>query len=660
MGSGDEGVFREVLKSQKNRFLPPGGAPPGELEIFERYGFIRGYFRQRPGKYHEYQKWLSQARMGMMYDIYLARLVKFSVFAGFVGLILGGLSIQMLTTGFLGFVPGLSFDISLMAEGLFVLGSFTAPTLLVLISIYYYPLVKISNRKARINNSMPSAVLFMHTLAKGDMRLIRIIELLGESEDAYGEVAVEFQSISKSILYMNDGLLSALQNAKDQTPSERLEIFIEDMISVLESGGDINVFLKDESEAQIRMLQDENQNYLKTMETMAEGYITLVFAGPIFVIVILIVLSFAGPSTIFITRIVVYAGIPFLIAISMMAIKLMNKRYQEDVDDLEFAGDEEIDEARIEDDPRYKEYRKFKRWSRIKATIKRPLKAMRENPYVSLVFTVPFTGLMVYYLISIGFLSGARYASQPITTTTWLVGVPFIIPSLGLMIFYEAKQQRMQEINARFPNMLEAVAGANENGVRLAESFELVSRRSSGVLADKLDDLYKNIRWNASVEKSVVLFANEVGIPRIKRAMKLVAEGNKSTGRLYDILYVVADDLETRYRMDREQKRNMQTYVIVLFLGVLVFLMIIFLIDRFFFAQLPKPGEMQATSRGESGPIPTNLPIQSYRSLLYHSALIQAFGNSLVMGQLVDNNWLGGLKYANFLVAVVIGLSLFF
>jgi flagellar protein FlaJ len=54
------------------------------------------------------------------------------------------------------------------------------------------------------------------------------------------------------------------------------------------------------------------------------------------------------------------------------------------------------------------------------------------------------------------------------------------------------------------------------------------------------------------------------------------------------------------------------------------------------------------------------LPTNTYRRLFFHSALIQAVGNGLLLGVLTDNRVASGVSYAAVLVAVAVGVFFVF
>ncbi|MFC6990101.1 hypothetical protein ACFQJD_17860 [Haloplanus sp. GCM10025708] len=115
---------------------------------------------------------------------------------------------------------------------------------------------------------------------------------------------------------------------------------------------------------------------------------------------------------------------------------------------------------------------------------------------------------------------------------------------------------------------------------------------------------------------------------------------------------VLADDVEERNEIRREQRYGMQPYFVVVGLSVLVFTGIVLLFEWQFL-----PAIAQA-SNGAASVGATRLQFQAaapsrYRRLFYHAALVQAAGNGLLVGELLDGRVATGVLYAAGLVGVV-------
>jgi flagellar protein FlaJ len=61
----------------------------------------------------------------------------------------------------------------------------------------------------------------------------------------------------------------------------------------------------------------------------------------------------------------------------------------------------------------------------------------------------------------------------------------------------------------------------------------------------------------------------------------------------------------------------------------------------------------QSAADGPSGPVGfSSVPIDLYKAVLFHSALIQGVGSGLLAGKLADNSVRSGLKYSLLLVVL--------
>lgn len=129
--------------------------------------------------------------------------------------------------------------------------------------------------------------------------------------------------------------------------------------------------------------------------------------------------------------------------------------------------------------------------------------------------------------------------------------------------------------------------------------------------------------------------------------MNLISKASRTTGDLNRILEVAARDTANEYRMKRERAREMSGYVAVIVVSFLVYLSVILMLDRFYLVPLyeaiPTP-EAGAETAQEIGSL-TEIPIETYRTLFFHSSLVLAFGNGLLAGKMGENDLFAGLKY---------------
>jgi flagellar protein FlaJ len=235
---------------------------------------------------------------------------------------------------------------------------------------------------------------------------------------------------------------------------------------------------------------------------------------------------------------------------------------------------------------------------------------------------------------------------------------PLLVSSIPLSVFTELHHRRNARLSDRFPSVLETLANARENGVPLAEAVELVARESGGTMADEMGRVRRDIALTDDVAGAFMAFAGRVHVGSISRSIHIVARGIRYTSDLSDVLRVTARDLRNRRQLQRERTIQMRLYTIVFLLGVLIYLGIVAMLVRSFFPQAQAMAEAGAADRLGllSGDVTANLT--AYRTAFYHSALLQVVGTSLVVGRLERNDVLSGLKYANVMAFVVVGVFL--
>ncbi|HOZ44277.1 MAG TPA: type II secretion system F family protein, partial [Methanoculleus sp.] len=166
-----------------------------------------------------------------------------------------------------------------------------------LVFLQYPTLVK-ANRATRINLLLHHAVAYMYAMRQGGAEMMGVFRAIGGNSAVYGEAAHEFQRVIRDTDYFGYDQIAALRHLQETTPSEKLAEFVQDLVSVVESGGDMLAFL----DARVRIYQEEarfeQKTFLSTLQLVAEAYVTLFVAGPLFIIIVMVVMGFMGSTPI--------------------------------------------------------------------------------------------------------------------------------------------------------------------------------------------------------------------------------------------------------------------------------------------------------------------------------------------------------------------------
>jgi len=627
----------------------------------EEYGRVRTAFKLRPERHRGLQRALSQARVGATYDEYLTDSVRYALAVSLVGFALGallgyGLAAVGAFAGLTSPVPvdgwitrAVGDNRTLVAGGALALLFAAMFGVATWAGRYYWPTTVVSSRRQNIEVTLPHAITYLYALSLGGMSLIESMDALAEAEDVYGEVSREFETIVTDVELFGSDVYTALQNARNLTPSDGLEQFLDDLVGVLDSGASVTEFFESEADSYLRQAEEEQEEFLETLSLLAEVFVVAFVAAPLFLIVTLVVISLIGGSTVTQVSLLVYLVIP----VSMVAFLVLL-----DVLSAPFAQGRGVPDAVAHERPsppdaadeRLAAYSRRQRRLALRELLETPFETVARDPLYSLALTVPIAAVAVVVPVLAGSvdLSMAALLDAPIRVTTALVVVPVFVVGGPLALFHELKRRRETEIARRFPDTLNVLSSANKMGIPLVDALGLVSRWSEGVVAEEIRRVRNDVSWNHDTTGALLAFAARLRVPQLSRTMKLLADGLRSSGDLSRVLSVAAEDTRNRARMERARRRELSSYVAVVVIGFLVYLLVVVLLEASYLTPISEVGD----GRTDSPVSLANVPVETYRAVFFHSSLIVAVGSGLIAGKLSDDDVLSGLKYALAMVAI--------
>ena len=298
--------------------------------------FLSDLIRSRRDNYSWLHDDLVSARSGVTIDHYLYQTYVITLFSGVFCALAGYITADTIASMefsstiydvfnvyriFPTFVPMLIFRLVL------TIAAFFGGSILGFQVMIRFPSLLKGHRATRINLSLHSAVAYMFAMQRGDAELSTIFSSLAENAAIFGEVAIEFRQFMRDIDYFGYDLITALKHLGDTTPSEKFRDFLQDLMSVIDSGAGMSEFFA----GRVRVYQEEARfelkQFISTLEFVAETYVTLFVAGPLFLIIIMIVMGMIGGMGLTALSVVCYAIIPigailFIVFLSMISEKV--------------------------------------------------------------------------------------------------------------------------------------------------------------------------------------------------------------------------------------------------------------------------------------------------------------------------------------------------
>ncbi|WP_302080340.1 type II secretion system F family protein [Salinibaculum rarum] len=621
---------------------------------------------------------LAEARMADNVEMFLSRALAVGSIAGLalwlLGMFVGYLFVQLvgvpegiLTFNLPDYITALKTPAIIIFSGL-IFGSIGF--LIGFGSLVSIPYFRSGAREREINVLLSDSISFMYALSVGGMNQLEILEAMAKADDTYGEVAKEFQSIVLETDYFDTDYRTAIRNQALETPSDELSQFLTDMLSIVNSGGDMTDFLEDQKDKHMRTAKQEQQKLLDTLELFGEMYMTLSLFPLLLIIILVIMDLMQGGNQEQLLLGTVYGLIPligvgFLVLVSTVTQDSIGDGYlRPDSEEEEFQVDEGIGVFNPGLVEQYTGERTiFDRIKRREGTyelmeiLRAPHLFFRDHPLMVLIVTVPLTVLVLVGAVATGNapLSVEAMENNVIYGTVVWVYVPLYLNLLPLGVFYEWNVRSRRGVLGNFSENLRKLASANDTGMTLLESIKVVSETSSGKLADEFEAMHAKVNYGTNLKDALREFNNKYHIPRLARTVKLISEAQETSSQIQDVLSTAAQSSENQDDIDRERKSRtrMQTVIIIMtyltLLGVMALLRVQF-IDVIGGLDLSSGGGAPGGPGGGGGSISP----ERMSMLFFHAVTLQAIISSFIAGYIRNVELISGVKYAVILSTIAL------
>lgn len=550
-------------------------------------------------------------------------------------------------------------------DSIFVLLSLSIMMVLVFLSVKYlffaYPVMKTNIRASRIDQTLMYATTYMYAMSRGGMNLFMVFKSVSENSHIYGDAAKEISYIVRDMEFFDKDIIEALTSSGNRTTSRQYRDFVNGLVTVMSSGGNITSYFESKSIQYRALIEQDQKVYLESIGLIAESYITAFVVGPLLLITIVVVLGFIDPAAVALLQIVIYGLVPVS---SLFCIILIGAVTGSREDSYNISGEskklEVYGDIPIKVVEKGSEGNLFAalflntRASHFLNIMKNPITHLIANPKLTYVISVPYAilylgGVINYNAISANSL-GATFASidNNIVFALFMVFLPFVI-------FYEIRMRWIRQMESRIPEFLDGLATINESGLNLTVAIGVVVKSKMGVLSSEIRRVWRDIHWGSATSSALYKFETRVNTPLISRTTTLIIKANEAISDIRSVLRIAAMDADMAIRVKNERLNNMLMYVVVVYISFFVFLLIAYVLSTIFLDSMPAPVAASDMSEFTAGFL--SFDKERHTQLLYHATLIQGFFSGLVTGQLGEGNVYSGIKHS--LIMIFIGYLAF-
>ncbi|WP_340099797.1 type II secretion system F family protein [Salinibaculum salinum] len=631
------------------------------------YEPLRRFFDGRGDRHEGLRSDLNAARVPVTVAGYLARSVVLALLVASIGAVVGLLAAILFAE--LGHIAALTGIGSLGAVGRFV-STYRFPIVAFVLAVgaglssgagtwyfrYYFPRYLASVRAKKLNLMLPSAISYMYALSRGGLDIVEVFRRLAAAEETYGELSREAGLVLNHVDYLGRDFMQALREASEVTPCDYTAEFFTDLLGVIESGGDTEAFLADQRNEALQDARVVQDSYIENIALFAEVYVTVLIAGPLFLLILLMVMGITGLGTLELVNIVVYVGIPLASVLSLLVLDQLGEPFRQTTSR---PNDTATRRPEIPDDPETAAYARQKRRLSTDGYVSRFRSRCRTQPTYVLVASVPLSVLAVVLAVwsGVASLSITGVYARPLVATTLFFVVPFVLATLPLVGFYELRNRRLDTILRRFPDVLSSIAGASRMGVRPPDAIAATAERSEGPLSVELEQVHNEMEWFDDMRGALVRLARRAQTRVVTRTIRLVVDADEASGNLSETLSVAAEDARNQRQFLQRRSQELSSYVAAAFISFLVYLGIILLINEFYFEQALALGQQSTASTPDLPISLQSIDADGFQLAFVHSSLVQSLFIGLVAGKMADGRVLAGLKYS--LVMILLTIAAF-
>jgi flagellar protein FlaJ len=210
-------------------------------------------------------------------------------------------------------------------------------------------------------------------------------------------------------------------------------------------------------------------------------------------------------------------------------------------------------------------------------------------------------------------------------------------------------------VERNIPRLLRDVSEGVQSGIPLLTALEAASRRDYGPISKPLEAAMVRFQLTSDVAGSLNWLGAELRRNVAKRMATVLTEAYASGGRVNDVLRTSVDLFSSIADYKEERRTQTTPYVLIVYLGTMVFFAISWVLLVQFLA--PLAAKSQDPLIQQSGFLRNMLDIQYYKSVLFWACAMESLLGGLVAGKISEGRVAAGLIHS---VTLILMTLLFF
>ncbi len=177
------------------------------------------------------------------------------------------------------------------------------------------PRSRAKKRGTKIDKRISGAMSLISAMASADVPVDVIFKELSK-QTVYGEVAREAEWITRDTELLGLDILSAIRKAAQRSPSSKFQDFLQGVVTTSTSGGQLKPYFLVKAEQFEKEDRLEMRKKMETLGMLAESFVTVVVAFPLFLVVIMAIMALISKGSSGSVLVLLYVVVALMIPLS--------------------------------------------------------------------------------------------------------------------------------------------------------------------------------------------------------------------------------------------------------------------------------------------------------------------------------------------------------
>ncbi|MHB8634172.1 MAG: type II secretion system F family protein [Thermoplasmatota archaeon] len=264
------------------------------------------------------------------------------------------------------------------------------------------------------------------------------------------------------------------------------------------------------------------------------------------------------------------------------------------------------------------------------------------------------SGFLAMILLTLCVLTGLDQMPWDAKFATDLFILTCVVGAGPWGFLYNREIRRIAAIDEKFPDFLRDIAESNRAGMTLTRALVTAAGGTYGSLTPEIKQMAAQVGWGVAFGDAMLRFADRCRTPLIDRTVALITEAQKAGGSMVDILTAASEDAREIKQIVSERTAQMKMYNLVVYITYFVFIVVVLVLSLQF---IPAFKNAVGAAGGGGGQSVGGLKFhefdpQTFNTLFFDAAVVQAIGGGLVGGVLTQGSPVSGFMNAGIMMLV--------